>query len=234
MKTPISSHLVKRRLPCGGLRGRVGGFLNPFKGAETRTNTWGGQTSEKSPTYWLIQVRGGSDRWVFVRRLNRRENDITVLGTLKSGCCFAFYGVGHLRRIDSYPDLSILQRHASPSGLICVEKEPHCSSIMSPNTSKLWQTYLRTREDRGVLTVTDFWKGDKPNTGIFWNPCSKGINRSLKSLGRYRQLSHSQPMQNRSIRTHVYAWGCMNYFECRLCHYVSGGLLILIPLLLRH
>lgn len=71
------------------------------------------------------------------KETNRRENHTTVLATLKSGCCFAFSGAGHLHCIDSTLTTPFFRDMPHPPGLIFVEKEPHCSRIMSPSASKL-------------------------------------------------------------------------------------------------
>ncbi len=82
-------------------------------------------------------------------------------GNIQVWGCFAYSGVGHLHRIDSTLTKekyhSILQRHATPSGLhLCGEGFILQQDNDPKHTSKLCKNYLKTKEDQGVLTVMDF------------------------------------------------------------------------------
>ena len=75
--------------------------------------------------------------------------------------CFSYDGVGNLYKINNNLTKekyhSILQRHAIPSGIRLYGKEFMLQQDNDPkHTSKLCSSYLKSKEQKGVLSAMDF------------------------------------------------------------------------------
>ena len=82
-------------------------------------------------------------------------------GSIQMWGCFSYDGVGNLYKINNNLTKekyhSILQRHAIPSGIRLCGQEFMLQQDNDPkHTSKLCSSYLKSKEQKGVLSAMDF------------------------------------------------------------------------------